>query len=188
MKGTGGSRLPVVLSTVVYPMFHAQEFGVVLGTIMPYLKSFNGAAGGSFTVYAAFGGINPLTCTIFDPIIFGSSRKKPVFHISPTRPKWLHMGNYLGTFLKMAHRDNTGSHRGKRMLLCVSVKLICGYFSLFSIFALWHNGNLPSNRLWSTKIFESCKNDLQSLFFRVNITHHESKFFYFVACILQEHP
>ena len=121
---------------------------------MPHQILPNGSAGGRFKGYAASGGINPLTCSIFDPSIFGNSHRNQVFHISPTRPKWPHMGNYLDTFLKMAHRGNTGFHRGKRMLLCVSVKLICAFFSLFSVFALWHNGNLPSNRLFSTEIFE----------------------------------
>lgn len=41
---------------------------------MPFLKQPNGSAGGCFKVYAAVGGINPLTSTIFDPIIFGGSR------------------------------------------------------------------------------------------------------------------
>ena len=77
------------------------------------------------------GGITPLTCTIFDPSIFGNSQRNQVFHISPTRPKWPYMGNYLDTFLKMAHRGNTGFRRGNRMLLCVSVKLIRAFFSLF---------------------------------------------------------
>ena len=121
---------------------------------MPFLKQSNGSAGGGFTVYAAVGGINPLTCTIFDPGIFGNSQRNQVFHISPTRPKWPHMGNYFDPFPKMAHRGNTRPHRGKRMLLCVSVKLICAYFLTFLCFALWHNGNLPSNRLFPAEIFE----------------------------------
>ena len=44
----------------------------------------------------------------------------------------------------MAHRGDTGFHRGKRMLLCVSVKLICAFFghrithfSHFSLFLLF---------------------------------------------------
>ena len=101
---------------------------------MPFLKQSNGSAGGGFTVYAAVGGINPLTCTIFDPIIFGISQRNQVFHISLTRRKSSIMGNYLNPFPKMAHRGNTGSHRGKRMLLCVSVKLICAYFFTFLCF------------------------------------------------------
>ena len=34
---------------------------------MPYHISPNGSAGGCFLAYAAFCGISPLTCTIFDP-------------------------------------------------------------------------------------------------------------------------
>ena len=30
------------------------------------------------------------------------------------------------------------------------------------------------------------KIDLQPFFFRVNITHHEGDFFYFVSCVLQD--
>ena len=141
----------------------------------------NGSAGGRFIEWCRVFGTTPLTCTIFDPSIFGNSQRNQVYHISPTRPKWPHMGNYLDTFLKMAHR-------GKRMLLCVSVKLICAFFSLFSVLALWHNGNLPPSRLFPTEIFEPWKNDLQSLLFRVNITHHGGGFSTLVACILQEHP
>ena len=114
----------------------------------------NGSAGGRFSGWCRVFGTTPLTCTIFDPSIFGNSQRNQVFHISPTRPKWSHMGNYLDTFLKMAHRGNTGFHRGKRMQLCVSVKLICAFFSLFSVFALWHNGNLPPSRLFPAEIFE----------------------------------
>ena len=59
---------------------------------MPCRKVPNGSAGGSFPVYAATGGINPLTCTIFDPVKFGVILRNHVFHISPTRLKSLFMG------------------------------------------------------------------------------------------------
>ena len=87
---------------------------------MPYHISPNGSAGGCFLAYAAFCGISPLTCTIFDPTYFGSILRNHVFHISPTRLKSSIMGNYLDFALKIAHRGNTGSHRGKRKLTCVS--------------------------------------------------------------------
>ena len=89
---------------------------------MPYHISPNGSAGGCFLAYAASGGISPLTCTIFDPTYFGSILRNHVFHISPTRLKSSIMGNYLDFALKIAHRGNTGSHRGKRKLGCVSEK------------------------------------------------------------------
>lgn len=38
--------------------------------VMPQQISSNGFAGGCFLTYAVFGGISPLTCTIFDPNIF----------------------------------------------------------------------------------------------------------------------
>ena len=89
---------------------------------MPYHISPNGSAGGCFLAYAAFCGISPLTCTIFDPTYFGSILRNHVFHISPARLKSSIMGNYLDFALKIAHRGNTGSHRGKRKLGCVSEK------------------------------------------------------------------
>ena len=62
------------------------------------------------------GGIKPLTRTIFDPTYFGGILRNHVFHTSPTRLKFFIMGNYPDFGLKMAHRGNTGSHRGKRKL------------------------------------------------------------------------
>ena len=37
--------------------------------VMPQQISSNGFAGGCFLTYAVFGGISPLTCTIFDPVL-----------------------------------------------------------------------------------------------------------------------
>lgn len=67
---------------------------------------------GVSSVCAAVGGINPLTCTIFDPADFGSILRNHVFHISPTKFKKSIMGNYLDFALKIAHR-------GKRKLVCM---------------------------------------------------------------------
>ena len=64
-------------------------------------------------------GISPLTCTIFDPIYFGTILRNQISHISPTRLKKFIMGNYLDFALKIAHRGNTGSHKGKRTLFCM---------------------------------------------------------------------
>lgn len=90
--------------------------------VMPQQISSNGFAGGCFLAYAVFGGISPLTCTIFEPTYFGSILRNHVFHIFPTRLKSSIMGNYLDFVLKIAHRGNTGSHSGKRKLGCVSEK------------------------------------------------------------------
>ena len=68
------------------------------------------------------GGIKPLTRTIFDPTYFGGILRNHVFHIFPTRLKSSIMGNYLDFVFKIAHRGNTGSHRGKRKLLGVPEK------------------------------------------------------------------
>ena len=65
------------------------------------------------------GGISPLTCTIFDPIYFGTILRNQIFHISPTSLKKFIMGNYLDFALKIAHRGNTGSHKGKRKMFCM---------------------------------------------------------------------
>ena len=81
---------------------------------MPCQIPPNGSADGCLSAYAANGGISPLTCTIFDPTYFGGILRNHVFHISPTSPKKSIMGNYLDFALKIAHRGNTGSHKGKR--------------------------------------------------------------------------
>ena len=89
---------------------------------MPYQISPNGFAGGRSLSGAVFFGTTPLTCTIFDPSDFSGILRYQVFHISPTRSKNCVMGNYLDFGLKIAHRGNTGSHRGKRKLVCVAGK------------------------------------------------------------------
>ncbi len=101
---------------------------------MPCRKDPNGPAGGCFLAYAASGGIKPLTCTIFDPVHFSSILRNHVFHISLTRLKNSIMGNHLGFGLKIAHRGNTGSHRGKRMLACVSKEWIRALLLVFLCF------------------------------------------------------
>ena len=68
------------------------------------------------------GDIKPLTCTIFDPTYFGGILRNHVFHISPTRLKISIMAYYLDFGLKIAHRGNIGSHRGKRKLFGVPEK------------------------------------------------------------------
>ena len=87
---------------------------------MPYHISPNGSADGCFPAMPLPCGISPLTCTIFDPNIFLIFSKSNFFHISPTSPKKSIMGNYLDFTLKIAHRGNTCSHKGKRKLFCLS--------------------------------------------------------------------
>ena len=87
------------------------------------------------------GGISPLTCTIFDPIYFGTILRNQISHISPTSLKKFIMGNYLDFALKIAHRGNTGSHKGKRKLACLSENYICALLLFFSVFGLWHKAN-----------------------------------------------
>ena len=74
---------------------------------------------GVFRLMPSPGGISPLTCTIFDPTYFWVILRNYVFHISPTRLKISIMGNYLDFTLKIAHRGNTGSHKGKRKMFCM---------------------------------------------------------------------
>ena len=58
----------------------------------------------------------------FAPNIFLIFSKSIFFHISPTSPKKSIMGKLLDFALKIAHRGNIGSHRGKRKLICLSKK------------------------------------------------------------------
>ena len=85
----------------------------------------------------SFGGISPLTCTIFDPNIFLIFSKSIFFHISPTSPKKSIMGNSSTSLLK----SHTGSHKGKRKLACLSENYICALLLFFSVFGLWHKAN-----------------------------------------------
>jgi len=108
---------------------------------MAYHLSLNGSAGGCFSAYAAKSSISPLTCTIFDPIYFGTILRNQISHISPTSLKKFIMGNYLDFALKIAHRGNTGSHKGKRKLACLPENYICALLLFFSVFGLWHKAN-----------------------------------------------
>ena len=123
------------------------------------------------------GGISPLTCTIFDPIYFGTILRNQISHISPTSLKKFIMGNYLDFALKIAHRGNTGSHKGKRKLACLPENYICALLLFFSVFGLWHKANSVFTSPKFPPIFQNKNFDLQLFFFRVNITHHEGDFF-----------
>ena len=94
----------------------------------------NGSAGGRFLAYAVCGGISPLTRTIFDPSIFLIFSKSTFVHISPTNPKKSIMGNYFDFGLKIAHRGNIGSYKGKRKLFGVSERCICALLLFFLCF------------------------------------------------------
>lgn len=89
---------------------------------MPYHILPTALPVGVSLIMSSLGGIMILTCTIFDPSDFSGILRYQVFHISPTRSKNCVMGNYLDFGLKIAHRGNTGSHRGKRKLVCVAGK------------------------------------------------------------------
>lgn len=89
-----------------------------VGMDMVKLKPYQGPVG-VFRLRPSSGGIKPLTCTIFDPTYFGTILKNQIAHISPTRLKFSIIGNYLDFALKIAHRGNTGSHRGKRKSFCM---------------------------------------------------------------------
>ena len=45
------------------------------------------------------------------------------------------MGNHLDFALKIAHRGNTGSHKGKRKLTCLSENYICALL-LFLVYGI----------------------------------------------------
>ena len=74
---------------------------------------------GVFRLMPSSGGISPLTCTISDPTYFDSILRNHAFHISTTSLKESIMAYYLDFALKIAHRGNAGSHKGKRKLSCV---------------------------------------------------------------------
>ena len=109
--------------------------------VMPQQISSNGFAGGCFLTYAVFGGISPLTCTIFDPTYFGSILRNHVFHISPARLKSSIMGNYLDFALKIAHRGNTGSHRARESWVVCQKSKFVHYYLFLSVLVFWHKAN-----------------------------------------------
>ena len=89
--------------------------------VMPQQISSNGFAGGCFLTYAVFGGISPLTCTIFDPNIFLIFSKSIFFHISLTSPKKSIMGNSSTSLLK-SHTGATQALTGVRESCFVCLK------------------------------------------------------------------
>ena len=82
--------------------------------VMSHHISPNGSAGGGLPAYAVL-----RRHKLGDPIYFGTILRNQISHISPTSLKKFIMGNYLDFALKIAHRGNTGSHKGKRTLFCM---------------------------------------------------------------------
>lgn len=64
----------------------------------------------------------PFNLHYFRPYLFWQYLKKSCLSHFPNKAQIFHYGNYLDFALKIAHRGNTGSHRGKRKLGCVSEK------------------------------------------------------------------
>lgn len=100
--------------------------------VMPQQISSNGFAGGCFLTYAVFGGISPLTCTIFDPNIFLIFSKSIFFHISPTSPKKSIMGNSSTSLLK-SHTGATQALTGVKKIVPLVGSLIDLYYYLFDM-------------------------------------------------------
>ena len=70
---------------------------------------------GVFSVCAAAGGINPLTCTHFDPTIFLNFQKKVVVSHRANEPIYLAHSTSSDTSWKRATRAVTARHKGKRI-------------------------------------------------------------------------
>ncbi len=109
---------------------------------MPWQTAPAGSAGGRFIEWCRVFGTTPLTCTIFDPVHFGSILRNYVSHISPTRLKLSIMGTTSPSVLKSHTGATELSQRQEKVGLCGwKVKLcIITVFSLFWSFGI--NGNL----------------------------------------------
>ncbi len=90
--------------------------------VMPQQISSNGFAGGCFLTYAVFGGISPLTCTIFDPIYFGTILRNQISHISPTSLK---------------HTGATQALTRARESWLACLKIIFVHYYCFSLFLVY---------------------------------------------------
>ena len=125
--------------------------------VMPYHISPNGFAGGCFSAYAVFGGISPLTCTIFDPNIFLIFSKSIFFHISPTSPQKSIMGNSSTSLLK-SHTGATQALTGVResCFVCLKIEFV-HYYRFSSVFGLWHKANSAAKSSNFPPIFQKQK-------------------------------
>ena len=85
------------------------------------------------------GGISPLTCTIFDPIYFGTILRNQISHISPTSLKKFIMGNYLttSTSLLKSHTGATQALTRARESWLACLKIIFVHYYCFSLFLVY---------------------------------------------------
>ena len=97
------------------------------------------------------------------------------------------MGNYLDFALKIAHRGNTGSHKGKRKLACLSENYICALLLFFSVFGLWHKANSAHFSGSYEKICSQIKKLTCNCSFS-ELTSHTTKAIRksFESCVLQD--
>lgn len=110
--------------------------------VMPYHISPNGSAGGCFLAMPLSCGISPLTCTIFDPIYFGTILRNQISHISPTSLKKFIMGKTTSTSLLKSHTGATQAltRARERCFVCSDSKFVHLY-CYFSVFGLWHKAD-----------------------------------------------
>ena len=87
-------------------------------------------------------GISHLTCTIFDPIYFGTILRNQISHISPTSLKKFIMGNSTSTSLLKSHTGATQAltRARERCFVCSDSKFVHLY-CYFSVFGLWHKAD-----------------------------------------------
>ena len=118
-------------------------------------------------------GINPLTCTIFDPAYFGSILRNHVSHISPTRLKKSIMTT--STLVLKSHTRATHALTGARECWLVYWKNgFVHYYSFFSVFGLWHKANFAHFSGSNEKICFQIKNLTCNLSFS-ELTSHTTK-------------
>ena len=108
---------------------------------MPYHISPNGSAGGCFLAYAAFCGISPLTCTIFDPNIFLIFSKSTSFTF-PQQGSNLPLWATTSTSLLKSHTGATQALTGAResWVVCQKSKFV-HYYLFLSVLVFWHKAN-----------------------------------------------
>ena len=121
--------IPIKLSPSITHFWTAEK-------VIPYHISPNGSAGGCFRLMPSFGGISPLTCTIFDPNIFLIFSKSIFFHISPTSPKKSIMGNSSTSLLK-SHTGATQALTRARESWLACLKIIFVHYYCFSLFLVY---------------------------------------------------
>lgn len=96
---------------------------------------------GVFRLMPSFGGISPLTCTIFDPTDFDGIIRNHVSHISPTRLKSSIMGTTVTSVLK-SYTGATQALTGVRESCFVWRKSkVVHYYRFFSVLGLWHKAD-----------------------------------------------